>query len=210
MADEFETWEKIAAAVAGCAEVADADTFAVVVAEHFGKLRRAQKDALARDAFRDMVRSQMRSATLAAERAAERTAPSPTLPKPVEREHWMDCIDDDCTDAACERGRQRRAEAAADDERRRSEFQAIVDSYTSKLKIEWTAELLASTFALDDGRMVTWGDATVDDHRERLAMFTRNAQANLEGAVRHQRAIDTLEQCSIERLADLAEVGRLR
>lgn len=79
----------------------------------------------------------------------------------------------------------------------------IIDEYAEALKIEWTADLLASEFALPDGSRTTWGDASIAQHRARVEMFTSNAQANIEGAARHEKAIAELEAAGTPTLADL-------
>lgn len=75
-------------------------------------------------------------------------------------------------------------------------------------RMEWTAELLDSTFALADGSRVTWGDATADQHRERVDMFRRNALANLEGAARHEQAIDALMESGAKSLRKMVNRNR--
>lgn len=89
----------------------------------------------------------------------------------------------------------------------RANMQATVDAFLSKQRVRWTAELLASTFALPDGTLVPWGDATVEQHEARRAMFLGNAQANLEGASRHEQAIRDLTTAGVETLRDLAAVA---
>lgn len=109
------------------------------------------------------------------------------------------------------RRRQTGAERAAVAERNDSErvsflvpaLAGILDDYAAALRVEWTSELLASEFAMPDGVRTTWGEATIDQHRERLAMFTANAQANIEGAARHQKAIDELSASGATSLRDL-------
>lgn len=84
-----------------------------------------------------------------------------------------------------------------------SEIREITDRFVKQMRVEWTAELLDSTFALTDGTLVLWGDATLDQHRERVAIFTRNAAANLEGAARHEAAIQSLEQSGADTLRQM-------
>lgn len=79
-----------------------------------------------------------------------------------------------------------------------------LDRYSEDLKMKWTAELLNSTFTLRDGTVVTWGDATVDDHRSRQQMFLENAHANLEGAARHEAALRDLEASGATTLREMA------
>jgi hypothetical protein len=83
----------------------------------------------------------------------------------------------------------------------------ITEQFAAELKAEWTAELLSSEFALADGTTVTWGDATVEQHEQRVELFTRNAVANAEGAARHKLAIEALKQSGSPTLNDLAKVA---
>lgn len=83
------------------------------------------------------------------------------------------------------------------------ELRGLIESYGEQLRVEWTTELLDSPFALADGTLVTWGDATVSQHEERRDMFTTNAYANIEGAARHGRAIQELTSAGISRLNEL-------
>lgn len=71
---------------------------------------------------------------------------------------------------------------------------ASIEAFKAEIRIEWTEELLGSKFALGDGRKVAWGEATVHQHKERLRIFRDHAKTNLEGAARHQAAIDTLKE----------------
>ena len=57
-----------------------------------------------------------------------------------------------------------------------------IQAYEAHMRVRITAELLATTFSLGDGIEVTWGAATVDQHRQRVAMLTRTAAGTLETA----------------------------
>lgn len=85
--------------------------------------------------------------------------------------------------------------------------QAIAD-WTEHIRMEWTQELLGSDFALRDGTRVTWGAATVAQHSERRAMFADNAKANLEGAARHQHAIQALTESGARSLNAMVRTRR--
>jgi hypothetical protein len=87
-----------------------------------------------------------------------------------------------------------------------SHIAAFTKQYAAELRIEWTAELLASPFALPDGTRVTWGEASLAQHQERVEMFEANVAANVEGAARHRRAIDALQEARAGCLNDLAQV----
>lgn len=108
-----------------------------------------------------------------------------------------------CPCRGCSKVRER-AEARRDsEERMKVAMAAAREEYKAALFMEWTDDLLASTFALNDGRLVTWGEATIADHEERIAMFERNAHANLEGAARHALAITRLRESDAAKLAEL-------
>lgn len=101
--------------------------------------------------------------------------------------------------------RQRYDEA---DEKNRAqlwaEVGAITEQYASRLKIQWTEELLGSEFALPSGALVTWGEATVANHEARRDMFMANAQGNVEGAARHTAAIGALREAGASTLNELS------
>lgn len=82
-------------------------------------------------------------------------------------------------------------------------IQRAVDRYTEEVKMQWTTELLDSTFALRDGTPVMWGDATVADHEERRKMFVDNARANIEGASRHEMALRDLAASGANTLREM-------
>ena len=203
---EVDVWEAVASAAERCADrvTTDPESFAEVTGKAFGRLKRSQKDEMARDWFGDLVRNMMRSRTLNAEREASDASPPASSGHDsascVEAGcvepgcHFQSCVDDDCTDPWCVRAAERRDAAQKRSVAFRDKINGIVSDYVEELKVEWTAELLASVFALSDGSLVTWGEATVDQHRERVEMFTMNAQANMEGAARHLKAIEHIEQ----------------
>lgn len=78
----------------------------------------------------------------------------------------------------------------------------MVNHFVESMHAEWTAELLASTFALADGSLVTWGEASIDQHEQRKAMFERHIQVNAEGAARHAHAIATIRSADAACLSD--------
>ncbi len=107
-----------------------------------------------------------------------------------------------------ERDAEYRAEKEASDRRYREGMASAIwkcmDDYADYLHVKWTQELLDSPFALGDGRTVMWGDATVEDHRGRVAMLTKHAAGTLESASRHKQAIDDLESAGVQTLRELA------
>lgn len=63
--------------------------------------------------------------------------------------------------------------------------------------------LLHESFSCSDGRIVTWAQATVDDHMLRIGYLTAK-QAGLQTTIdRHQEAISLIEAAGVACLADL-------
>lgn len=69
--------------------------------------------------------------------------------------------------------------------------------------LAWTEELLGAEFRLTDGTLTSWGAATIEQHRERVEMFTKNATASTMGAGRHLQAVRDLEAAQAPTLNDL-------
>lgn len=100
----------------------------------------------------------------------------------------------------------------ADDRRREREaryhrgLMAILDDYASHLRMEWTQELMESTFGLADGTRVQWAVATVADHKAHMAMVTTQVQGQMRDLGLHQAAIDEINRHAAARcLADVVE-----
>lgn len=66
-----------------------------------------------------------------------------------------------------------------------------------------SSELSSSPFAPGDGSRVTWGEATIDDHRQRVAML-KGQRSGLDRTIkRHEEAIVALEKSGARCLNDL-------
>lgn len=153
------------------------------------------------------VRTRRRSATLVVERSAI-----------VSKDNWETALTPSAAGVRkgtasydrwlteTENGRKYADEEHEYNRRKWSALSDALDRYTKELRVQWTAELLSSEFALADGTRVTWGEATREQHIERRDIFMRNASANLEGAARHQQAIDALEG-NAATLNDLVQVA---
>lgn len=156
-----------------------------------------------------------RAAALEAERAAERertrqaqeragSSPSGRIPRKgtAARDDW-------------ERNTpEGRAWARAEDEatfRHTMMMHGVIkralDRYTEEMRIQWTAELLDTSFALRDGTETTWGDATIEQHEARRQMFLDNAHANMEGAARHEIAVRELREAGVTTLREMVGVA---
>ena len=71
------------------------------------------------------------------------------------------------------------------------------------------SELLDASFALPDGRWVTWADATAADHRARAEWQREHASSCLVDADRHLEAAATIEAHGVECLSQISEVQRV-
>jgi hypothetical protein len=80
---------------------------------------------------------------------------------------------------------------------------AYVDEVVAQTRLEVTEELLGSEFALGDGRKVTWREATVEDHEQRVAMLQKNVVANAEAAARHLKAVEMIRENNVRCLGQL-------
>lgn len=87
------------------------------------------------------------------------------------------------------------------------ELDRVIERQAQQLAIEWTQDLLGTTFGLPDGTLTTWGEATVEQHRERLRMFTAQAVTGIEGAARHRQAIQEIEGSGAACLAEAVRAG---
>lgn len=89
----------------------------------------------------------------------------------------------------------------------RETLRAATQRFKEATIMEFTNELLNATFSLPDGTEVKWGDATVDQHEARKQMFQDQAQTNLEGAARHDIAIELLRTTGARTLYDYRAQG---
>lgn len=93
------------------------------------------------------------------------------------------------------------------DLRHRAELQSrmaeIFDGFRRQVRMEWTRDLLATTFALRDGAVVSWGEATVSQHEERAGMYAEQALSGLEGMAAHSQALDELKAAGVRTLNEL-------
>ena len=109
----------------------------------------------------------------------------------------------------------RRVQAANRPKRRTSaEFEAdmVRDAYHAAAtrailaaRDRWQ-ELQDQEFALPDGSMVTWAEATIDDHQARAASQRRLAAGIETDAAMHERAASDLYTFGVYRLGDLGTI----
>lgn len=75
-----------------------------------------------------------------------------------------------------------------------STVDTLLEEYRKAVIVEWTEELLAGQFATGDGKRVTWGKATVEQHVARIAMLTQNVRGNLDAIQRHEAAVVAIRE----------------
>jgi putative heme degradation protein len=78
-----------------------------------------------------------------------------------------------------------------------AQLNIAIQNYTDHIRLQVTQELLATTFALGDGVVVTWGEATVAQHEQRISLLTKNAAGNLEAAARHRSAVQEIQKFGV-------------
>lgn len=82
-------------------------------------------------------------------------------------------------------------------------FDQLVNSVRTETVLELTRELLSSQFSLGDGKSVLWGEATVDDHLNRIHLLLAQATGNVETSNRHKAAIYILQKHGVTKLNDV-------
>lgn len=171
------------------------------------ELDRADVEKLAVAYLLAQVKGRNRSNVLSIERGAT-TKTQPLKYGTAAWETWA-TLPENLEAAKSERNyRADLAKISVDTQRKYIEgLNSILNKFKDELRVEWTRELLDQKFALGDGTDVTWGHATREQHEIRLAMHKRNAIAGLEGAARHQQAIETLESTGCLTLGEAVKVA---
>lgn len=189
------TYEVVTAAFAAAEGMTnpDRDEVARIARETAAAFTPVQRDAAAQALVARLMNEVIRSNVAAIERAA--TSPPPQAqPRPKQStpahgtNYWLNR---GCDCEHCDEMRRKDAEVDRQQVQRMNE---IICTYRDSLRAQWTTELLESGFALGDGTTVTWGEATVEQHRQRIALLSRNAAGNLQTAARHQAAVDEIER----------------
>lgn len=94
----------------------------------------------------------------------------------------------------------------------KSAFRALVKSKPFlPLPIDDTAldrfrALYDESFSLADGRDVKWGDATIEEHEQRIAMLESMQRGIAEAIGHHVQAISLIRAEGVERLRDIEQV----
>lgn len=83
----------------------------------------------------------------------------------------------------------------------------FVEDLSTKIRFEITTELLDSHFATGDGSTVTWREANVSQHEQRIEMLTKMVAGTAETAAMHTRAITMIKESGAETLGQLEHVA---
>lgn len=78
-----------------------------------------------------------------------------------------------------------------------------LEDFQQSIRLEVTAELLASEFAVGDGTRTTWGEATAEQHLARAALLERQGFGTLETAARHRAAVEMLSSSGSITLSEI-------
>lgn len=70
------------------------------------------------------------------------------------------------------------------------------------------AALMTQSFALGDGRRVSWGEATIADHEARVAFLSRKRSGLDDTIQRHRGVIDQLKQAGASCLNEISEATK--
>lgn len=214
--------ERVAYDIAGSLTKKDAQ---VIAAEHLRRLYAMRERERVREVEREAMYARARA--YAHERAQQDQAllnqPPPEPPEPdtadwfnrdladARRKEWAEewlnwareHHGDEWATAELTRRNAREEENRALADARKQKWNSVMDSYKAELRAEWTAELLAEQFAMPDGTKVAWGEASIEQHQVRVALFLSQAHTGMEGAARHQKAIDELTARGVAKLNDL-------
>lgn len=85
----------------------------------------------------------------------------------------------------------------------REHIHALLKAEADAVRLETTEELLSTMFALGDGERVTWGEASIEQHEQRIALLVGNAAGNVETAARHEVAARMIREAGVTCLAEV-------
>jgi hypothetical protein len=111
------------------------------------------------------------------------------------------------TEATSERKHAERQAKSDETQRRlRADMEAAIAQWKQDVIIEWSTELLSSTFMVE-GQSVSWGDATVAQHEARAESLTKQAVGTVETAAMHMKAVERLRAAAVQTLNDVEKVA---
>lgn len=81
--------------------------------------------------------------------------------------------------------------------------ETMLTGMAESIRFEVTAELLDTVFATGDGTRVSWRDATVLQHQERIEHLTKMITGTAETAAMHLRAVEMIKDAGVESLGQV-------
>jgi hypothetical protein len=81
----------------------------------------------------------------------------------------------------------------------------VVNAVRQEILLELTEELLSAEFVVN-GKTVTWGSASVEEHEHRAKSLLIQAAGTVDTAKRHQAAIEMIENVSASNLNEVKRV----
>jgi len=75
----------------------------------------------------------------------------------------------------------------------------------SPASVSQVRDFLHATFSLGDGRQVTWGEATIEEHQTRIENLQKHVKAVSETILRHEKAVRRLKKHKVTCLNELGE-----
>lgn len=104
--------------------------------------------------------------------------------------------------AAFVRGYRTRAEREIEHNLHRK-INGLFEEFAAKIRLEVTEDLLNTVFSIGDGTRVTWRDATVEQHRERVGFLGKMVVGTAETAGMHLAAINLIEEQGVSTLGEV-------
>jgi hypothetical protein len=196
----MRNWQKLIKSACSSQGLSKASTVAVAV---YDAMTATERKATLIELLTEQAEGQIRENVRTVERRAERSSvfeKSKQYREMLENRHGRtfeslkeaNDFDDDAWKAIVQDKRE-------EQDRRRAK---VFSELTERLHMQWTDELLSKDFAVGDGSIVTWADATIEQHEARVEMLFVNVQGNGDAIRRHEAAvIDILEN----RVSTLAE-----
>lgn len=78
-----------------------------------------------------------------------------------------------------------------------------MEKFRSDIRLEFTSELLNASFSLGNGESVTWGAATIAQHKVRIALLSRSIEGGAHTLTLHEQAIEMIAQGGVSTLREL-------
>lgn len=79
--------------------------------------------------------------------------------------------------------------------------------YSGESSVDQRRVRLERTFALPDGRRVSWAEATEEDHLARIAYLEKHVSGIRQTMGEHQRAVDLIREHGVSCLAEIGEAA---